>query len=259
MKQTSLAVTIICLLLYPYQTNAQLTLRDGRDGQTYRTAIFGAAGEWMTENLAYEPKGVTYAPNTEENTNTPYYYAPNNLSKEAAKAPTYNGSRIGFLYSWAAAMNLPDGAVTVGEGRQGICPSGWHLPTDFEWTALETEIANNPSLYSYSSGKLTTGYTGNSGASFKSTEVLVEVLLDNYELTNATSKSSVVSGFNALLVGGAAQGATNSWGINATFWSSSSGSTAYAYDRYVYYSDSNLYRNTLDNKYSLSSVRCVRN
>jgi hypothetical protein len=32
--------------------------------------------------------------------------------------------------------------------RQGICPAGWHLPSDYEWILLEKEIATNPGSYS---------------------------------------------------------------------------------------------------------------
>jgi uncharacterized protein (TIGR02145 family) len=38
----------------------------------------------------------------------------------------------GALYLWAAAMN-----ASVTPGDQGICPSGWHVPTDTEWHQLE--------------------------------------------------------------------------------------------------------------------------
>lgn len=37
----------------------------------------------------------------------------------------------GLLYNWTAAM---DGDTV--EGGRGICPEGWHVPTDAEWTTL---------------------------------------------------------------------------------------------------------------------------
>jgi uncharacterized protein (TIGR02145 family) len=40
-------------------------------------------------------------------------------------------SDYGMLYQWSAAMN-----GTTTEGAQGICPDGWHVPTDAEWTVL---------------------------------------------------------------------------------------------------------------------------
>ncbi len=50
----------------------------------------------------------------------------------------YPGSVLeeeGLLYQWSAAMN---GSTT--EGAQGICPTGFHIPTDAEWHALESSL-----------------------------------------------------------------------------------------------------------------------
>ena len=56
-----------------------------------------------------------------------------------------NCRRYGRLYKWSTAMALPDTCDTtdcsrlVGTApRQGLCPAGWHLPTDSEWTVLAT-------------------------------------------------------------------------------------------------------------------------
>ena len=46
--------------------------------------------------------------------------------EDCAAATTY-----GMLYQWSAAMN---GSTT--SGAQGICPTGWHVPTDAEWKTL---------------------------------------------------------------------------------------------------------------------------
>jgi len=46
------------------------------------------------------------------------------------------------LYDWATAMALPSRcnksscASQVGAKHRGICPSGWHIPSDAEWTTL---------------------------------------------------------------------------------------------------------------------------
>ena len=44
-----------------------------------------------------------------------------------------NCTVYGGLYQWSEAMQY----VTT-EGTKGICPIGWHLPTDAEWTVLTT-------------------------------------------------------------------------------------------------------------------------
>jgi uncharacterized protein (TIGR02145 family) len=51
-----------------------------------------------------------------------------------------NGDDYGVLYTWAAAMN---GAVSSDANPshiQGVCPTGWHLPSDSEWKFFETEV-----------------------------------------------------------------------------------------------------------------------
>jgi len=54
----------------------------------------------------------------------------------------YNGSSTddtyGLLYQWSAAMN-----GTTTEGAQGICPSGWHIPTHDDYTTMERQICSD--------------------------------------------------------------------------------------------------------------------
>jgi len=48
---------------------------------------------------------------------------------------TADCDKFGGLYQWNEAMNY----VTT-EGAQGICPSGWHIPTDAEFTTLKNNL-----------------------------------------------------------------------------------------------------------------------
>jgi len=48
-----------------------------------------------------------------------------------------NANSYGALYTWAAAMNGAASTDAVPSDVQGVCPSGWHLPSDFEWMVLE--------------------------------------------------------------------------------------------------------------------------
>jgi len=92
-------------------------------------------------------------------------------------------STDGGIYSWAQAMYLPYAcnsgysgncamsAYLIGSGasakRQGICPKGWHVPSDYEFTVLENFLDSsvtlgiNPDYYADQTGTAgTTGWRG---------------------------------------------------------------------------------------------------
>ncbi|MDR0833383.1 MAG: hypothetical protein LBN93_04250 [Candidatus Symbiothrix sp.] len=248
-------------------------LKDTRDGQVYHTATFGDAGEWMTENLSYEPPMAKYALPTPYGPPfydyAPYYYSPNGLDQAAGKKQNYNGGRLGFLYTWAAAMNFKNGNVledfsNQSMSNQGICPSNWHLPTDDEWDILEVEIAANPVKYSTLTEPFE--YYFSSGQAFKST-----ISLDEKNATDGFSKAADDGGFNVLLVGEADYYYKNRfWGTKAYFWTSVT--------RYEYPNDVNTTKafcrsfnapgdffsgwgidDYSEWKHYLFSVRCVKN
>ncbi|MCK4782087.1 prepilin-type N-terminal cleavage/methylation domain-containing protein [Candidatus Parcubacteria bacterium] len=94
------------------------------DGNVYNIVLLGTQC-WFAENLKYDgdPSGngckdVTWVNNSDEGWCGDYTGGP--FTDE------------GLLYQWSTAMN---GAVT--EGAQGLCPTGWHIPTTDEWIDLE--------------------------------------------------------------------------------------------------------------------------
>jgi len=64
------------------------------------------------------------------NYTTKYYFYYNNDS--ATYADTY-----GALYTWAAMMNGAASSNNNPSGVQGVCPDGWHIPSDTAWKELE--------------------------------------------------------------------------------------------------------------------------
>ena len=87
------------------------------DGNIYSTVKIGEQ-TWMGENLR-----VTHAPDGSEITSYSYYEDSDSIKK------------YGRLYNWDAAMN---GSKT--KGAQGICPNGWHVPTDNDFKKLEMHL-----------------------------------------------------------------------------------------------------------------------
>ena len=77
---------------------------------------------WFSENCRYLPE---VSPSSEGNTTDPYYYVYGYEGTDVASAmSTSNYATYGVLYNWPAVMT------------EGICPSGWHIPSDEEFTQL---------------------------------------------------------------------------------------------------------------------------
>lgn len=93
-------------------------LRDA-DGNQYETVIMGNQ-VWMTENL----KSTHYA-NGEAIPQTSMY-----------ENDTTYGQAYGNLYSWHAAINGTYGNNKNPSMIQGVCPEGWHVPSQAEWEEL---------------------------------------------------------------------------------------------------------------------------
>lgn len=116
-----------------YRLNPEVeydSITDSRDGKAYKTVKIGDQ-TWMAENLNYA-----------DSVKTPSLLKRSWCYRDVAK----NCDVAGRLYTWAAAMD----SVKTGCGYekictlpvkvQGICPTGWHLPTNAEWSALFTAV-----------------------------------------------------------------------------------------------------------------------
>lgn len=113
------------------------------DNNPYNTVSIGTQC-WMKTNLrtTKNPDGTSITKGNAghgsggwDDSTTKYYGCPpnvNNTMEDCDVAATY-----GLLYQWPAAMN----GSTV-PGAQGICPDGWHVPTDAEFTILVESQAN---------------------------------------------------------------------------------------------------------------------
>ncbi|MBI9039267.1 MAG: hypothetical protein JEY97_14120 [Bacteroidales bacterium] len=93
---------------------------DPRDEQTYNTVQIGEQC-WMVENLNIGEMINGSSNMTNNSVVEKYCY-----NNDPANCEIYGG-----LYQWNEMMQY-----TTTQGVQGICPSGWHLPTDGEWTTL---------------------------------------------------------------------------------------------------------------------------
>jgi uncharacterized protein (TIGR02145 family) len=100
-------------------------LTDSRDAKSYHTLQIGNQC-WMKENLNYGTRvnGLQDQPNNA----VAEKYCYNDLESGCA---IYGG-----LYQWAEMMNYSTASNSIPSGRQGVCPPGWHIPSDAEWCIL---------------------------------------------------------------------------------------------------------------------------
>jgi uncharacterized protein (TIGR02145 family) len=112
------------------------------DGNFYDTVRIGTQ-VWMTENL----KTTKYA----DGTPIPFVNSKDtwNLLGNIGKAYCWynndvvNKNIYGALYTWAAATNGASSSNTIPGNVQGVCPTGWHLPSEAEWAELEIYLGGN--------------------------------------------------------------------------------------------------------------------
>jgi len=89
------------------------------DGNVYGTVVIGNQ-TWLVENL----KSTHYSDGTAI---TGAYDYDNSASL---------GAEYGKLYTWDAAMNGASSSSSSPSGVQGVCPTGFHLPSQNEWKTL---------------------------------------------------------------------------------------------------------------------------
>lgn len=158
--------------------------------------------------------------------------------------------------------------------RQGICPKGWHLPSDYEWTELEREIIRNTTKYADVQSNID---AGNSTELDKVVQATVEIGkngekdIDNWRGTShgqavrdacepnftGTSNSPKNNGFAILLPGYGDAGKAGDYGVSGIYWTSSIAHGQAAYGRIISSSRNDIYRYR-PYRYYQFPVRCKK-
>ena len=187
-------------------------------GQTYKTVVIGTQ-TWMAENLNYAAEGSKCYSNLDSNCDT-----------------------YGRLYNWATAMGFESSCNSsycssqINSPHRGICPSGWHIPSDADWTTL-TNYAD---------------YAGSSAG----TKLKAESGWNDYD--GASGNGTDAFGFSAL-PGGVdySSGSFYDVGDLGIWWSATEYDAIDAYGRYMGYGYAGVSRRSYYKSY-LYSVRCVQ-
>jgi uncharacterized protein (TIGR02145 family) len=213
------------------------------DGNSYSIKAFGSQC-WMTQNLRTtrysNGTSITLA-SYDTSSTTAYRYYPANSSN--------NVSSYGYLYNWKAVMRTSSSSSTNPSGVQGICPTGWHVPSDAEFTQL-TDYLTNQGIYKCSNNSSNIAKAMASTTGWRSSTNTCAV--GNTPSTNNTS------GFSAMPAGLYDGLVDNLFGERATFWTATQNGSLNAYYHYLYYQNAYVGRYS-NRKYVAYSVRCVKN
>ncbi len=143
-----------------------------------------------------------------------------------------NCDTYGRLYDWQTVMNGSASSNNNPSGVQGICPPGWHVPSDAEWTQLVNHVGVNEA-----------------GAKLKSTSSLWNAS-DIVAATNSSGFSSIPGGLRNV------DGFFTSLGSHGIWWSSTESSAIRAWNYLMYYSSVSVFRNK-NFKTNGLSCRCI--
>jgi len=221
------------MIFYKPSIDSSTTVTD-IDGNVYNTITIGKQ-QWMAENL----KTTRYADGTAiPLVNNMTDWGALNATDKAYCWYNYNEANkgtYGALYTWAAAINRASSSTANPSNIQGVCPIGWHLPCDAEWTTLTTYLGGE----SVASGKL------------KETST-THWMSPNTAATNET-------GFTALPGGNCGSyGTFDDVGFSGYWWCATEYNSNYAWYQSMQYSDSEVFKNAYVKEVGFS-VRCVRN
>jgi uncharacterized protein (TIGR02145 family) len=211
------------------------------DGNVYDTIHIGTQ-IWLKENLktthysdGAEILDGTSAGDISGNYTSKYYF-------DYENHPT-NTVIYGKLYTWAAVMNREASSNSNPGIVQGVCPIGWHIPSDAEWNSMEKylDITVDSTLYA--------GWSGTDiGNKLKESGII------HWLSGNNGNNSSNFTG----LPGGSRypDGSFDNLNANGTWWTSAAYNSSSAWYRELYYGNANILRDNINKSFGLS-VRCV--
>ena len=199
-------------------------------GQTYKTVNIGKT--WMAENLNYNVTGSKCYGNSDGNCD-----------------------KYGRLYDWATAMDFSSTcnsnvcADNTNTPHRGVCPEGWHIPSDADWDALMKHIHENTN----GSPDYTSGTSAISGKYLKSKQGWNDCGVDGskYPCLDEYGFTALPGGF------GNSGGTFADINLGGNWWSTAEANAGNAYYRGIYSHSENARRSSNSKTY-LYSIRCVK-
>jgi len=204
------------------------------EGQVYHTLIIGEQC-WLKENLNVGAMINTLDTLQNDSIIQKYCY-----KNDPANCDIYGG-----LYTWHEIMEY-----AADTGSRGICPEGWHIPSDEDWKILEETMDNH--IIDSIAGWDTTGWRGsNAGGNLKH--------FGTEKWFNPNTAGIDSKGFRALPGGfrNFEDGSFDKLQSTAFFWTSTAASDSAAWYRMFSYTHADVYR-SYSKTPNAFSVRCLR-
>jgi uncharacterized protein (TIGR02145 family) len=120
------------------------------DGNVYNTVLIGAQC-WTKENLRvrrynngtsipFDATGGSGGSGGSSSTWSNLTIGAHTIYANDSTTTPSNRTKYGYLYNWYAAKGIYTTGTMTSTDTLNICPEGWHVPTDADWTALTDEL-----------------------------------------------------------------------------------------------------------------------
>ncbi len=251
------------------------------EGNVYNTVQIGTQC-WTKENMR-----ATTSPTTGTYLITPagitYTYSGKQARWYNNDSATYAPQNYGLLYNWNAAVDTFN--TTYGETsvipfasddlatyyvyvnfsghRRGICPQGWHVPSDAEWTTLTNYLGSHENYYYYDDESYDVPVTNTSYVAKALASTQGWCYSSNPFAVGNNQGTNNASGFSAVPAGLCNGSSFGDAGDRANFWSSTLSNNNRSYNRVLDYSKAYVdrYGGTVsyaNHNTNGHSVRCLR-
>jgi uncharacterized protein (TIGR02145 family) len=214
------------------------------DGNVYNTVLIGAQC-WTKENLRvrrynngtsipFDATGGSGGSGGSSSTWSNLTIGAHTIYANDSTTTPSNRTKYGYLYNWYAAKGIYTTGTMTSTDTLNICPEGWHVPTDADWTTLTTELGGE----SVAGGKMKS-----IGTAYWSSQ------------SAGTDNSS---GFSALPGGYRIKdGSFNNLRNSAVFWRATEDNANNAWSSRLEYNSNNVSRNSYEKQYG-ASIRCLK-
>ena len=212
------------------------------EGNVYSTVQIGGKC-WMRENMrcTTSPNGHLTAGGNLTSCYVAYYY-------DYSSSPIPLVDR-GLLYNWSGAMDttattyISDSFIS----RRGICPAGWHVPNDDEWSNLFNYVSN------------VNAYRCNDHITYIAKSLASKDYWDTFSgncVPGNNQNDNNATGFSAIPAGCGNTSFTSS-GFETLFWTSTSYNGAFATHYSIAAIRATVYKSDTNKQHGYS-VRCIR-